>query len=152
MKFPPITTTRLEYVPSFRSYPPLILSFPFSLLLPFSPFPLHRTEVFHRLPHAHRWTCTGGPGKMSRNVFESIPFASYFAPHRRKVGGSSSTSVQEMDSGQKFSNVTTVTKILCTPATSRYYVTRWKFGTITFFFFKILLTWRNVFQIKIVHN
>lgn len=44
---------------------------------------------------------------MSRNVFESIPFASYFAPHRRKVEGSSSTSVQEMDSGQKFSNATT---------------------------------------------
>lgn len=56
---------------------------------------------------------------MSRSVFESIPFASYFAPHRRKVEGSSSTSAQEMDSGQKFSNVTTVTKILCTPATLR---------------------------------
>lgn len=59
--------------------------------------------------------------KMSRNVFESILFASYFAPHRRKVEGPSSTSVQEMDSSQKFSNVT-VTKILCTPATVGYYL------------------------------
>lgn len=120
MKFPPITTVRLEYVPSFRSY---LLSFSLSLSRPlpflFSPLPSRRTEVFHRLPHAHGWTCTGGPRKMSRNVFESIPFASYFAPHWRKVRGFSSTSIQEMDFGQKFLNATTVTKILCTPAISR---------------------------------
>lgn len=85
---------------------------------------------------------------MSRSVFESIPFASYFAPHRRKVEGSSSTSAQEMDSGQKFSNVTTVTKIRCTPATLRYYrnVTIRDDRIGEFFFFKTLLISRNAFQ------
>lgn len=84
---------------------------------------------------------------MSRNVFESIPFASYFAPHRREVEGSSSTSVQEMDSGQKFPNVTTVTKILCTlrDITILRNVMKIRNGRGEFFF-KILLISRNVFQ------
>lgn len=76
MKFPPITTARLEYVPPFRSY---LLSF---FLFPFPP-PSLRNEVFYRLPHAHMAahgrTRINGSEKMSRNVFESIPFANYLA-------------------------------------------------------------------------
>lgn len=103
MKFPPITTVRLEYVPSFRSYLPF--SFP-SPLVPFRPslsspfFPLsflswisRRLYYMHTRPHMNGHV-QGGPRKMSRNSNQSRSRVISLAIARTKVERfSASTSV-----------------------------------------------------------
>lgn len=154
MKFPPITTARLEYVPSFRSYllfllvpaPSLSLALSFSLFLclrffalSFFFFKLRSSIVYHARKPSH--TNGHGPGRMRRNVFESIPFASYFTSHRRKDESTSSTwKARDANSGQMFSKTVKIRLSACKNSIRDYTRTsQWKFKVGMYFLFRAIL-------------